>query len=91
MSLIESVKDNDLPTLKTLIAGGADVNAVHEHGRTALWFAARRGHLECATTLMDAKAEVDKADVNGETPLHAASTDNGDIKSVLFLIKQRPT
>jgi ankyrin repeat protein len=75
MSLIESAKGNDLPTVKGLIVGGADVNATDEDGlgRTALWYAAREGHVECATALLDAKADVNKADEVGDTPLHKAS------------------
>jgi len=34
MSLIESAKDDDLPKVKTSIAGGADVNAVDGGRRT---------------------------------------------------------
>jgi ankyrin repeat protein len=89
MSLIPSVWNNDLADLKTLIARGADVNAVTVHGYTALWYAAERGQVECATALIHAKADVNKANKYGETPLHAASNDIGGIKSVLFLIKHK--
>jgi ankyrin repeat protein len=73
MSLIESVRDNDLQQVKTLIARGADVNAVDQEGGTALFWASEKNHIEYATTLIDAKADVDKADNNGVAPLHRAS------------------
>jgi len=73
MSLIQSVKENNLKDVNRLIREGVDVNAVDEYGYTALWWAANRGHVECATALLDAKAVVYKADKYGETPLHIAS------------------
>jgi ankyrin repeat protein len=73
MSLIKSIWNNDIQTLKTLIAGKADVNVVNEYGRTALWNAADKNHVECATALLNAKADVHKADEDGYTPLHRAS------------------
>jgi len=81
MNLIVSAMDNDLQALKGLIAGGADVDAVDEKGRTALWYAVGRGHFECATALLDAKADVDKADEDGHSPLHWASS-NGHAEFV---------
>jgi uncharacterized protein len=73
MSLIESVRDDDIQQVKTLIARGADVNAVDQEGGTALSLAAAENHIEYATTLIDAKADVDKADNYGLAPLHRAS------------------
>jgi ankyrin repeat protein len=73
MSLITSAGHNDLQVLKELIAGGADVNAVDEYGCTALWWMVERGQVECATALVDAKADVNKAANCGSMPLHQAS------------------
>jgi CDK inhibitor PHO81 len=64
-----------------LIAGGAEVNVVDTYGRTALWYAARDGHIECVTVLLDVKADVNKADIGGYTPLHQASF-RGHVKCV---------
>jgi ankyrin repeat protein len=89
MSLIMSAWGNDLRTLKGFIAGGADVNAVdldEESGCTALWWAANRGYVECAAALIDAKADVHKANNNGYTPLFCASI-NGHVECVRVLIK----
>jgi ankyrin repeat protein len=73
MSLIENVNENNLNETKRLIQNGANVNVENEYGRTALWCAASLGHVECATALLDAKAEVDKAS-GSSTPLHTASS-----------------
>jgi CDK inhibitor PHO81 len=73
MNLIQCVKDNDVKTLKTLIVERVNVDAVDRYGCTALWWAANRGHVECAAALLNAKADVDKADGNSHTPLHWAS------------------
>jgi len=73
MSLIQSTINNDLNDVNRLIRDGVDVNAVDEDGRTALWFAADGGHVECAIALLYANADVNKADEDGFTPLQEAS------------------
>jgi len=73
MSLIQSVKENNLNDVNRLIREGVDVNVVGAYGRTALWVAAWDGHVECAAALINAKADVNKANENGSTPLHQAS------------------
>jgi ankyrin repeat protein len=45
---------------------------VNRRGCTALLSAAYKGHVECATALIDANADVDKADT---TPLRMASVE----------------
>ena len=82
MSLIQFVCDNDLEGVKRLIQNGVDVNGVVDaFGCTALWYAAYEGRVKCAATILDAKADVDKASVNGYTPLHRASC-NGHAECV---------
>jgi ankyrin repeat protein len=88
MSLIESVKDNNLQQVKTLILGGVDVNAVDVYGRAALSWAVNEGHIECATALLNAKADVDNADNYGDTPLHRAFS-SGSAKCVRVLINHK--
>jgi ankyrin repeat protein len=59
MSLIEAVKNNNIESVKTLIAGGGvDVNNTNEKGDTALYWAVRMRSVECAKILLDAKADV---------------------------------
>jgi ankyrin repeat protein len=73
MNLIQCVRDNDVKALKTLIAERVNVDAMDEEGRTALWYAANRDHVDCATALLDAKADVNKANILGDSPLHRVS------------------
>jgi ankyrin repeat protein len=80
---------NDLQALKELIAKGVDVDAYCEwFGRTALWYAVSENYVKCATALLDAKADVHKADRHGETPLHAASY-SGKAECVRLLIQRK--
>jgi ankyrin repeat protein len=84
MSLFKSVAENDSLALRRLIADGADVNATDEHGRTALWNA----DIECAVVLVDAKADPNKCDGSGSTPLLIA-TINTRIEVVRLLIRHK--
>ncbi len=64
----------DRELVETLIATGADVNAAHGDGMTALHWAAERGDKEIAALLISAGANV-KAGIRigGHTPLHLAA------------------
>jgi len=57
----------DLETVRTLIAGGADVNASQGDGMTALHWAAENGDLEMVKTLLFAGAFPDAATRTAET------------------------
>jgi len=81
MSLIQSVKENNLNGVKRLIRDGVDVNAVDEDGRTALWWSASESNVDCSTALINAKADVSKANKYGRTPLHQA-TSSGHVECV---------
>jgi len=81
MSLIQCVKENNLNEVNRLIRDGVDVNAVDQEGRTALWWAANESHLEYPTALINAKADVSKANKYDRTPLHIASA-NGHVECV---------
>ena len=48
------------------------VNRAMEDGRTPLFIASEKGHVDAARLLLDKGAEVDKADEDGETPLLVA-------------------
>ncbi len=52
----------DVAAIQLLLEHGADVNALDDHGATALHFAAAEGHLDCATALIDARADLDLRD-----------------------------
>ncbi len=55
-------------------------------GRNAVWHAARAGRLEELRTLLEAGVDADLADVDGETPLHAAAR-NADTEIVTLLLE----
>ena len=64
----------DLEAVRTLLRGGADVNAAQGDGMTALHWAAETGHLELAEMLIYAGANLGAVTRIGDyAPLHLAS------------------
>jgi ankyrin repeat protein len=57
--LVEATRQGDLATVRTLLQGGADVNAAQGDGLTALHVAAETGRLEIARALIGARAKDD--------------------------------
>jgi ankyrin repeat protein len=89
MELIEIVQNRDNEALKRLIATGVNVNGVDDEGRTALWWAAYMNDYNCATILIDAKADVNRVDDNDrQTPLHQASF-FGCVECVQILVQRK--
>eukprot|EP01059_Diplonema_ambulator_P035337 TRINITY_DN8273_c0_g1_i4.p1 TRINITY_DN8273_c0_g1~~TRINITY_DN8273_c0_g1_i4.p1 ORF type:complete len:507 (+),score=125.67 TRINITY_DN8273_c0_g1_i4:820-2340(+) len=66
-----SVKGNVLWTIRSLVEGGADVNAKCNAGYTPLHIAAAQGHQEWCEALLACKADPN-IQCNGETPLDLA-------------------
>lgn len=66
---VRAVEEGDTPLVKSLLAAGADVNAVSEGGKTVLMRAAARGYLDVVQVLLDAGAEVNAKKENGSTAL----------------------
>ena len=58
--------------VQAIIGHGADVNAMNKRGQTTLWFACCSGQTEFVKILLDAGANPNIADKNGESCLHAA-------------------
>ncbi len=81
----EAAMTGDVATVKSLLKGGADVNAALGDGVTGLHWAARQGHEELATTLIVAGANVRATTRFGAiTPLHlAAERGSGPIVAAL--------
>ena len=84
-SLIEAAKAQDAEAVRTLLAGGADVNAVQADGATALHWAAYRDALDTAGLLIGAGARVDAANELGATALWLAA-ENGSAAMVGLLL-----
>jgi ankyrin repeat protein len=76
----------DAEAVRTLIRSGADVNAAHGDGMTALHWAAMEGHEDIAELVLRAGALVDPLTRLGSyTPLHlAAQESNADVVSLLL-------
>jgi ankyrin repeat protein len=72
--------------VRWLIDQGVDVNAASPRdGRVALLWAAQKGHLEIATALVDAGADVNRIDASGIAPVQWA-VENGHVDVVSALI-----
>ena len=85
--LITAALAGDLVAVSNQLKQGADKNETTNKGRTALWYAARNGHLEIFRLLLEKCADKDKADNDDETPLYQAS-DSGHMDIVHLLIEQ---
>lgn len=79
-------KDRGYPAIvELLIEKGADVNAAHKHGGTALSSACYQGHEKAVELLLAAGADVNTKDEAGWTPLICACT-NGHTPVVKLLL-----
>ena len=76
-TLIEAVfPNNDLETVKSLIARGANVNAKEKYtGRTALFHAVSSGNVEMVRVLLEAGANVNAKDDTDDTALMSCYSD----------------
>lgn len=73
MSFRDAVLNNDVELLRTLTKGALALESLDANGYTPLLLAAVSGLGECATILLDAKADVNTCDAQGLTPLHFAA------------------
>lgn len=91
-SLTIATRNDDVKLVKLLIASGVDVNAIEEdagHGRySPLKWACLKGFVECAKTLLEAKADPNERTLHFEAPLHEASF-AGQVECVKLLIAHK--
>lgn len=76
----------DIETVRGLIARGADPDAAHGDGMTALHWAAQSGDIGLVAALLDAGADVEaRTRLGGHTPLHVAgrSANEGAVEALL--------
>lgn len=71
--LMDEVDSENIEALKTLIESGVNMNLRDQVGRTALIWAAIKGHTEMVRMLIDKGAEMDIRNVEGETALIRAT------------------
>ena len=72
--LTDAARRGDVDVVRSLLRGGADVNASESDGMTALHWAADAGHVEIAEILMYAGANLEATTRLGDyTPLHLAA------------------
>lgn len=74
--------------LRTLLRRGADVNATNNKDESLVHATAKNGKLEYTDALLDAGANPDSKDINGNTPFHIA-TRRGDVEFVCKLSNWR--
>jgi uncharacterized protein len=67
--LMFAAREGDLEITKTLVAAGADLNAIAGDGKDALGLAIFNGQYELASYLIDNKVNVNHADAQRFTPL----------------------
>ena len=84
-TLLDAAKGGDSRAARTLLARGADANAVEADGSTALHWAVENDDPELTRALLAAGARVGVANRHGIAPLHLAAT-NGDAGIVQQLI-----
>ncbi len=84
--LVESAREGDKETVRSLLKGDVDVNARQADGATALAWAAYRDDLEIAELLIDAGANVNVPNDYGATPLLLACA-NGSAAMVDRLLQ----
>jgi len=78
--LVYAVRSNDLESVKTLLAAGADVNQVTGYGWSPLLVATQNRYYKLGAFLLDRGADPNLANRGGWTPLYLA-TDNRNIES----------
>ena len=68
-----AILSEDVPTMRSVMAAGVDVNAISQDDNTPLCFAALDGSTETVRCLLEeGHADTNMKDAFGQTPLHRA-------------------
>ena len=85
-SIIEAVRSGDSTSIRSLLADGADVNAVEGDGSTALHWAAYLDDVSITASLIEAGADIEAQNSYGVTSLGLAAK-NGSAAVVRLLLE----
>ena len=85
ITMRRAVSHGDIDTVKSLLDGGADIEAIDEDGRSALMLAAYHGNYEIMELLLDRGADVNAKDHFGWSALMEAAFYN-DSTAMDFLL-----
>ena len=84
--LFEAVRSNDIPGIKSLITKGANINAQEiSSGYTPVMYAVKYNRLKALRSLIIHGADLQKANLQGQTPLHIA-VNNGNAQAIEILM-----
>ena len=72
-NIFDAINNNDLSSVKKIIASGGNVNAINKSGMTALIVASEKGNIEIVRELINAGANVNGTNSVGWTALMGAS------------------
>ncbi len=81
------VRSSDRDTTPPKLMAGTPAAPISRGGLTALIFAARQGSIESAKTLIEAGADINQGDADGNTPLLIAILNNHDELSLMLIDK----
>ena len=73
--------------VKTLLTAGVDANMVSKEGYTALFNAARKGHLKLAKALLEGGADINTLDIEGDSLLMSTLFDD-QVMGTAFLLEK---
>ncbi len=89
--LVLAAKENDMDTIKSLLAAKTDVNSALADGTTALAWAAYNNAQDTVELLVKSGADANLANEYGVSPLHLACTNqNSDMVTVLLNAGAKP-
>ena len=83
-----AAKDGNLDCVKYFVLSkGSDLEGKNKHGKTALYYLAAAGHLECFKFLCSKGADVNVGGEGNRTALHGA-TKNGHLNVIEFVLNE---
>jgi ankyrin repeat protein len=89
LPLHAAVIDDDLETLRALLANGERPDAQDRLGFTPLHLAAQEGSLDAVRALLDAGASIDIENSYGNTPLFVAVFNSNGRADIIQLLRSR--